>query len=102
MTQFTQATGPNRGADQPIGATSEMVLASTPGVAGKQFVWLWRERVDPEKAKVPNPEVIVLGVADLGEKDALLASDPEKFFIPTTTTATRPGSFDCRESMSRS
>jgi len=27
-----------------------MVLASTPGVAGKQFVWLWRERVDPEKA----------------------------------------------------
>ena len=49
-------------------------------VAGKQFVSLWRERVDPKKPKVPNAEVIVVQVADLGEKEALLASDPEKFF----------------------
>ena len=49
-------------------------------VAGKGFVWLWRERVDPKKAKVPNPGVIVVRVADLGEKEALLASDPAVFF----------------------
>jgi hypothetical protein len=49
-------------------------------VAGKKFVWVWRERVHPKKPKVPNPEVIVLPVADLGEKAALLATDPETFF----------------------
>jgi hypothetical protein len=49
-------------------------------VAGKQFVGLWRERVDPKRPKVPNPGVIVLPVADLGEKKALLATDPETFF----------------------
>jgi len=49
-------------------------------VAGKKFVWVWRERVTPKKPKVPNPEVIVLPVADLGEKEALLAIDPEAFF----------------------
>jgi hypothetical protein len=49
-------------------------------VAGKKFVWVWRERVTPKRPKVPNPEVIVLPVADLGEKEALLAIDPEAFF----------------------
>jgi hypothetical protein len=49
-------------------------------VAGKKFVSLWRERVHPKKPKVPNPEVIVLPVADLAEKQALLATDPEAFF----------------------
>jgi hypothetical protein len=49
-------------------------------VDGRQFVWIWRERVDPRKTKVPNPEVVVVHVADLGEKAALLASDPGKFF----------------------
>ena len=43
-------------------------------VAGKTFVHVWRERVDPKKTKVPNPEVVVLPVADLGEKEALIAS----------------------------
>ncbi len=49
-------------------------------VAGKKYVGLWRERVDPKKPKVANQEVIVLPVADLGEKEALLASGPETFF----------------------
>jgi len=49
-------------------------------VAGKQFVWLWPERVDARKPKVPNPGVIVVRVADLGEKEALLAADPQAFF----------------------
>jgi len=51
-------------------------------VAGKGFVWLWRERVDPKKKKVANPEVVVLPVADLGEKEALIASVPGVFTEP--------------------
>jgi hypothetical protein len=49
-------------------------------VAGRKFVSLWRERVDPKKPKVPNAEVVVVHVADLGEKEGLLASEPAKFF----------------------
>ena len=49
-------------------------------VRGKRFVWLWPERVHPRKKKVPNPDVVVVRVADLEEKRALLASDPRTFF----------------------
>ena len=51
-------------------------------VAGKRFVGLWRERVHPKKTKVPNPGVIVLPTADLGEKEALIASVPGVFTEP--------------------
>jgi hypothetical protein len=50
---------------------------------GKQrgFVWVWKERVHPKKARVPNPEVVAIRVAGLGEKELLLASDDgSKFF----------------------
>ncbi len=46
----------------------------------KGFAWVWQERVDPKKAKVPNPEVIALRVANEMEKQMLLATDSEKFF----------------------
>lgn len=49
---------------------------------GKQkgFAWVWQERVEPKKPRIPNPEVVVLRVADQHEKDALLASDEEAIF----------------------
>jgi hypothetical protein len=49
---------------------------------GKQkgFVWVWNERVAPRKPRVPNPEVVAIRVADLVEKEALLASGEEWFF----------------------
>jgi hypothetical protein len=50
---------------------------------GKQrgFVWVWKERVHPKKARVPNPAVLAIRVADLEEKELLLASDDgSKFF----------------------
>lgn len=37
--------------------------------------WIWMERVHPKKARVPNPEVVAIRVADLEEKEMLLASD---------------------------
>jgi hypothetical protein len=51
-------------------------------VKGKErgLCWLWKERVDPKKARVENPKVLAVRTADLDEKDALLASDPDVFF----------------------
>jgi hypothetical protein len=46
----------------------------------KEFVWVWMERVVPKKPRVPNPGVIAVRVANLGQKDLLLAADPVKFF----------------------
>jgi hypothetical protein len=46
----------------------------------KGFVWVWMERVVPKKPRVPNPGVIAVRVANLGQKDALLSADPVKFF----------------------
>ena len=50
------------------------------GSKEKGFVWVWLERIAPGKARVPNPAVLAVRVADLDEKDALLALDKEKFF----------------------
>ena len=49
---------------------------------GKQkgFVWAWNERVEPKKPRVPRADVVAVRVADQWEKEALLASDTEKFF----------------------
>jgi hypothetical protein len=51
-------------------------------VKGKQkgFVWVWMERVTPKKPRVPNPGVIAVRVANLGQKDMLLSADSRKFF----------------------
>ena len=55
-------------------------LASRSRVGGKGFAWPWLERLDPKKARVPNPEVIGVRVANELEKQALLCLDPEVFF----------------------
>ena len=49
-------------------------------VGGKGFAWPWRERVDPKKARVPNPDVIGVRVANELEKQALLSLDSAVFF----------------------
>jgi hypothetical protein len=46
----------------------------------KGFVWVWMERVAPKRARVPQPTVIAVRVANLYDKDCLLALDPVKFF----------------------
>jgi hypothetical protein len=46
----------------------------------KGFVWVWLERVTPKKPRVPNPGVIAVRVANLGQKDLLLSTDRVKFF----------------------
>jgi hypothetical protein len=49
-------------------------------LGGKGFAWLWRERVDPKRARVPNRNVLAVRVANELEKHALLALDPTVFF----------------------
>ena len=46
----------------------------------KGVAWVWLERVHPKKARVPQPKVIAIRVADLDQKEMLIASDPEVFF----------------------
>jgi hypothetical protein len=46
----------------------------------KGFCWVWMERVDPKKARVPCPAVLAVRVADLDAKEALLLADDLKFF----------------------
>jgi hypothetical protein len=41
-------------------------------VEGRQFVWSWLERVDPNRARVPNPEVIAVSVGNEIEKETLI------------------------------
>ena len=46
----------------------------------KGFVWVWMERLEPKKPRVPNPGVIAVRVANLGQKELLLSADRAKFF----------------------
>ena len=44
------------------------------------FAWVWKERVNPKKPRVPNHAVLAVRVANLGEREALISADPKKFF----------------------
>lgn len=46
----------------------------------KAFAWVWNERIEPKKPKVPNPDVLAVRVAGEAAKQELLAADPAKFF----------------------
>ena len=46
----------------------------------KAFVWAWAERVEPRKPRVPRSDVVAVRVIDGFDKQALLASAPDKFF----------------------
>ena len=46
----------------------------------KGYVWVWMERVNPKKPRVPQPKVLAARVANLVDKDFMLQLDKEKFF----------------------
>ena len=46
----------------------------------KQFVWAWNERIDPKKPRVPNKKVIAVRVANMRDRDVMIAVEPSKFF----------------------
>jgi hypothetical protein len=55
-------------------------LSVANGGKRKQFAWAGNERVEPKKPRVPRADVLAVRVVDLLDKEALLASDPERFF----------------------
>jgi hypothetical protein len=46
----------------------------------KGFAWVWMQRVDPRKARVPCPDVLAIRVPNLDAKEILLMADEHKFF----------------------
>lgn len=61
-------------------SASDFAFGVRQGEKAKGFAWVWKERVDPKKARVPNHGVLAVRVANLGQKELLLASDARKFF----------------------
>ena len=50
------------------------------GAKEKGFAWVWLERPESKKPRVPRPDVLAVRVANREEKEVLLASDEQKFF----------------------
>ena len=46
----------------------------------KGFAWVWLERTEPKKKRVPNPGVLAVRVTNNAQKDLILASNTRKFF----------------------
>ena len=46
----------------------------------KGFVWSWKERIDPGKARVPNAKVVAIRTTSVAERDAMVSREPKKFF----------------------
>ena len=65
------------GAEQPEGRYAVAVMNKG---KLKSFIWVWKERVTPKKPRVPNFDVIAVRVANLAEKERLLAARPEMCF----------------------
>ena len=49
-------------------------------VGKKGFAWFYQEKVEGVRGRVERRDVLAVRVANLEEKEALLAADPEKFF----------------------
>lgn len=49
-------------------------------VHGHLVAWPWMERIDPKKARVANPDVVVVRVASELDRQALIELDPTAFF----------------------
>ena len=46
----------------------------------KAFLWSWKERIDPKKARVPNLGVIAVRTPTVAHRDMMIANEPEKYF----------------------
>ena len=46
----------------------------------KEFAWVWMERIDPKKARVPQPKALAVMVSSVEERDLMVRHDPVTFF----------------------
>jgi hypothetical protein len=69
-----------------LGLTLPDTVASDVGVSvrcgskERGFAWVWQERTDPKKARVPCFDVVAIRTVNVEEKAMLIAADPVKFF----------------------
>ncbi|MBA2278058.1 MAG: MmcQ/YjbR family DNA-binding protein [Chloroflexia bacterium] len=49
-------------------------------VAGKGFAWSYKERIEGQRSRVERREVLAVRVSNDGEKQHLLAAEPDTFF----------------------
>src|ERR1041385_1986928 len=63
-----------------VGSKTDFAFAVAGRGKAKGYAWVWKERVDPKKARVPNPKVLALRTASLDDKEFLLRSAPARFF----------------------
>jgi hypothetical protein len=61
-------------------AADRFAFAVRAGAKAKGYAWVWQERVDPERPRVPCPGVLAVRVSCDAEKQALLALDEARFF----------------------
>jgi len=50
------------------------------GAKRKGFAWVWKERLEPKRPRVPNPDVLAVRVANEAEKQMLIAAQPATYF----------------------
>ena len=50
------------------------------GAELKGFAWVWLERVAPKQPRVPNAGVLAVRVANVAQRDLMIAAEPAKFF----------------------
>ena len=65
----------------------------------KRFAWVWSERVVPNEARVPRPDVLVVRVAGQADKEMLLRLTPRSSSPSLTTTVFPLFSFDLKRWM---
>ncbi len=46
----------------------------------KGYAWSWKERVEPKKPRIPNLGVLAIRVSGNGQKEMMIAAEPDKFF----------------------
>ena len=44
------------------------------------YAWVWMERIEPKKPRVPQPKALAIRTASLDDKEFLLKLDARKFF----------------------
>ena len=65
------------GADE---AKNDFAFTVTNKGKQKGFAWVWKERVVPKQPRVPNPGVLAVRVANVSQRDLMIAAEPAKFF----------------------
>lgn len=65
---------------ETVEETDRFAFSVRDGAKLKGFAWVWLERVQPKKQRVPRPDVLAVRVANLQEKDLMIRMQSDKFF----------------------